>query len=113
MSKLDKMKKCEMCGKIYDVHSTVCLGLFCNHNELIEIFGEDNKTPDPDVNKSKKCPKCGKLYDAQSNICLGSICGHAELIDVNKKNANTYKKTGEINTLNPQEENVDGVYYDD
>ena len=114
MSKSYKMKKCEICGKIYDVNSTLCLGLFCNHNELVEIFGEDSKALEYGANKSKKCPNCGTLYDMQFNICLGLFCARAELINViSREDANPPKKTAESSTLSPQKESVNDVYYED
>ena len=65
-----KVKKCEICGQIYDDNSTICLGLFCRHNELIEVYVENSGPSVSDTNKSKKCPKCGKNYDSSWKVCL-------------------------------------------
>ena len=103
-----KVKKCEICGQIYDDNSTICLGLFCRHNELVEVYVENSGPSVSDANKSKKCPKCGKLYDAKSSICLGLLCARIKLIDFREKETDKFNET-----TNNKEENAGDVSYED
>ena len=51
------MKKCPKCGKLYDAQSSICLGLFCAHAELINFSKEVTRVFDKAVEDNALKPK--------------------------------------------------------